>query len=155
MIGHSIDAFRLIRLEDESGVSGLGLVAEGVRFAHTGKVVLSWRTRLHSTAVYDDIRSCIGIHGHGGKSRFEAVYEHACATCGGVCWGDVNFDRELRSIQGLSTIGPPANVRVEEGSRIVCRECGGYKMVDLLADIPCPRCLPEDYRRRVSARKGA
>ena len=44
--------FQMYRLEDESGVSGTGLVAEGVQF-ETGKCVVGWLTDIHSVAIYD------------------------------------------------------------------------------------------------------
>lgn len=36
-------AFTVIRVNDESGVSGVGRVLDGVLF-HTGQVVICWRT---------------------------------------------------------------------------------------------------------------
>jgi hypothetical protein len=60
--------FHLQRDDDESGVSGTGIVAEGVLFSG-GKVVLCWLTRFTSVAVYDDLQTAMQIHGHGGKTR--------------------------------------------------------------------------------------
>lgn len=60
--------FQLHRIEDESGVSGVGIVAEGVVFA-SGKVALSWLTPRTSVAVYDDLATVDAIHGHNGKTR--------------------------------------------------------------------------------------
>lgn len=60
--------FRLVRTEDESGVSGTGHVADGVRFAD-GSAALRWRTRYQSTAVYASMADLIAIHGHGGKTE--------------------------------------------------------------------------------------
>lgn len=60
--------FKLHRIEDESGVSGTGEVAEGVEFAH-GEVVMSWLTNHRSIGVYPHIKELIAIHGHGGKTR--------------------------------------------------------------------------------------
>lgn len=59
--------FYLYRKDDESGVSGLGYVAEGVVFSN-GKCVLSWRTKLTSTTVYESFKVMEQIHGHGGKT---------------------------------------------------------------------------------------
>lgn len=59
--------FFLDRLEDETGISGTGLVAEGVEFwDHT--VALRWCTGRSSTAVYANIGDVEVIHGHGGKT---------------------------------------------------------------------------------------
>lgn len=60
--------FQLHRAEDESGVSGVGIVAEGVQFA-SGKCALSWLTAHTSVAVYDSIETLDAIHGHNGKTR--------------------------------------------------------------------------------------
>ena len=60
--------FELHRDIDSSGVSGTGIVAEGVIFA-TGKVVLSWLTKVSSLGVYDSIEDCLQIHGHSGNTR--------------------------------------------------------------------------------------
>ena len=59
--------FHLHRQEDESGVSGTGVVAEGVRFSD-GRCVLRWLTRVSSIAIYNSIEDVEAIHGHGGKT---------------------------------------------------------------------------------------
>ncbi len=64
--------FFLSRTEDESGVSGTGHVADGVRFSN-GKTVLCWTTSNTSVAVYDDMATMIAIHGHGGKTVVEWI----------------------------------------------------------------------------------
>ena len=62
--------FRLMRGEDVSGVSGTGVVAEGVVFS-TGKVVLSWCSEYHSVTVYDSAADLLAIHGHDGRTRVD------------------------------------------------------------------------------------
>lgn len=59
--------FLLKRIEDESGVSGTGIVAEGIIFSN-GKCALSWLTETTSIAVYDSIDDLEKIHGHNGKT---------------------------------------------------------------------------------------
>jgi hypothetical protein len=59
--------FWLKRIEDESGVSGVGVVAEGTQFEN-GKCVLAWVTQFQSVAVYDSIEELEHIHGHNGKT---------------------------------------------------------------------------------------
>lgn len=63
-----IKAFQLVRTDDVSGVSGLGVVAEGVVFTD-GIAVLRWLTAGGSTAVYDSIESLERIHGHNGATK--------------------------------------------------------------------------------------
>jgi hypothetical protein len=59
--------FHLHRREDESGVSGTGVVAEGAQFSD-GRCVLHWLTAVSSIAIYDSIDDLVAIHGHGGKT---------------------------------------------------------------------------------------
>lgn len=59
--------FWLSRKEDLSGVSGTGIVAEGVVF-HDGQCVISWFGQLHSINVYPDVDTLIRIHGHEGRT---------------------------------------------------------------------------------------
>jgi hypothetical protein len=60
--------FRLLRLEDDSGVSGTGWVAEGAVFSN-GWVVLVWPTETPSLNFYTSIEDVEVIHGHGGNTR--------------------------------------------------------------------------------------
>lgn len=60
--------FVLYRDEDPSGVSGTGIVAEGVVFTD-GSAVLRWRTEHKSTAVYATLAEIVSIHGHDGRTR--------------------------------------------------------------------------------------
>lgn len=60
----------MVRTEDETGISGTGVVAEGVEFLD-GRVVIRWQTHgdsHHSTVVWDSIEDALAIHGHGGKT---------------------------------------------------------------------------------------
>lgn len=60
--------FHLVRDVDETGVSGTGLVAEGVVFTD-GVTVLHWRGDYASTVVWASVDSVDVIHGHNGKTR--------------------------------------------------------------------------------------
>lgn len=64
--------FRLRRNEDESGVSGTGYVAEGVKFTD-GKCVIKWITDTSSIGIYHSWVEMMAIHGHGGKTVIEWV----------------------------------------------------------------------------------
>lgn len=68
--------FKLKRIEDVSGTSGLGYVAEGVIFSN-GKCALNWLTKHTSVAIYDDILTLDAIHSHGGKTivQYENEWE--------------------------------------------------------------------------------
>jgi hypothetical protein len=60
--------FTLHRSVDPSGVSGTGLVAEGVEWTD-GTVCLRWCGDLSSTAVYASLEAVKKIHGHDGATR--------------------------------------------------------------------------------------
>lgn len=62
--------FVLHRDEDPTGVSGTGVVAEGIEFTD-GIVVLHWVTEWPSTVVHYErgMRSVVAVHGHGGSTR--------------------------------------------------------------------------------------
>jgi len=70
----TIGLFRLMRIEDETGVSGKGIVAYGAVFPN-GKAVLCWHApgKPQSVAVYDSIHDLFAIHvgPHRGKTRLE------------------------------------------------------------------------------------
>lgn len=62
--------FKLVRHEDESGVSGTGTVAYGVAFPEpNGRAVLGWVTEVNSVAVYSSLAEVREIHGHDGKTE--------------------------------------------------------------------------------------
>lgn len=66
--------FELHRDVDVSGVSGVGVVAEGVEFAD-GSVALRWLGDWPTSVVFHD-RGVAGIehvHGHGGRTQIVFV----------------------------------------------------------------------------------
>lgn len=60
--------FKLIRDKDVTGVSGTGVVAEGVVFAD-GTVAMRWISLNASTVIYDDIVAVEIIHNHKGTKN--------------------------------------------------------------------------------------
>jgi hypothetical protein len=82
--------FELHRDEDESGISGTGVVAEGIVFDRadihqiiaelvqmgwlqattSNLVVIKWRTEKWSVVFWRNLTDAIAVHGHGGKTRF-------------------------------------------------------------------------------------
>ena len=66
---HQHKRFILQRDEDETGVSGVGVVAEGVRFSD-GRCALRWIVGgSRSTVIWDSVDDVEKIHGHNGKTR--------------------------------------------------------------------------------------
>jgi hypothetical protein len=68
--------FMLVRGEDVTGISGTGIVAEGVEWSD-GTVVLRWLKAgtarpdhvRPTTVLHDDIDSVIGLHSHDGRTQ--------------------------------------------------------------------------------------
>lgn len=62
--------FQFVRSEDVSGVSGTGVVGEGVEFS-CGKIAFTWLSGLGVVSVYDNIKTFIAIHGHEGRGKVQ------------------------------------------------------------------------------------
>ena len=68
--------FELHRDIDETGISGTGIVAEGVEF-HDGTAALRWKSEFKSTAVYASMADVEAIHGHNGQTKIVWVGQPA------------------------------------------------------------------------------
>lgn len=62
--------FKLVRNRDVSGVSGTGVVAEGVEF-HDGQCALSWFGQFHTVTIFAKVADITAIHGHEGSTQVE------------------------------------------------------------------------------------
>lgn len=70
--------FTIVRDRDDTGISGTGVVAEGIEFTD-GTVAVRWRgpiehpwgTTHATTVIHPDIENVIVLHGHGGATRVE------------------------------------------------------------------------------------
>ena len=60
--------FQLHRDVDVSGVSGTGVVADGVEWPD-GTCTIRWRGQRQSTVNWNSLDDVIAIHGHGGATR--------------------------------------------------------------------------------------
>jgi hypothetical protein len=58
----------LLRHEDESGVSGTGIVADIFEYPD-GMCVMHWRSSTPSTNIYPNTKAMQAVHGHGGKTE--------------------------------------------------------------------------------------
>lgn len=68
---HQHGLFVLVRDIDVSGVSGTGVIAEGVQFSN-GVAVMQWVTTYQSTVVWPGgVEELIKVHGHDGATRVE------------------------------------------------------------------------------------
>lgn len=62
--------FYLNRTDDISGVSGTGIIGQGV-ILPSGRVVMEWTTKHKSIAIYDSIDKIQVLHAHKGT---ELIY---------------------------------------------------------------------------------
>ena len=62
--------FVLNRKVDVSGMSGTGIVAEGVIFSN-GRVVLCWLSALSTIVVHENMENVEKLHCHGGQTIIE------------------------------------------------------------------------------------
>jgi hypothetical protein len=63
--------FVLVRHQDLTGVSGTGIVAEGVEFTN-GKVCMVWLTRpAQSLVIHENIVEVEVVHGHNGATTIQ------------------------------------------------------------------------------------
>jgi hypothetical protein len=62
--------FILNRKIDDSGISGIGVVAEGVQFKG-GMIALHWLSSTPSVNIYRTIEEMLSIHGHEGNTTIE------------------------------------------------------------------------------------
>jgi len=62
--------FCLKRQEDVSGVSGVGIIAEGVEFSN-GEFALHWLSQYDFITTGRSIKALIEVHGHDGKTVIE------------------------------------------------------------------------------------
>lgn len=60
--------FHLVREEDISGVSGTGVVAEGIEFTN-GMCAVGWLGSTPSVNIYQNMKCVNAVHGHGGATR--------------------------------------------------------------------------------------
>lgn len=60
--------FVLYRSADATGVSGTGIVADGVQWPG-GQVTIRWRGKHRSTVHWDELADVLAIHGHDGATR--------------------------------------------------------------------------------------
>lgn len=60
--------FQLRRDEDETGVSGIGVVAEGVEFT-SGMVAMTWYSPHRCINIYESVKTVEELHGHEGKTE--------------------------------------------------------------------------------------
>jgi hypothetical protein len=137
--------FVLIRSHDVTGVSGTGVIADGVQFTD-GTVTLRWRGDTASTITYASADDALKVHGHGGHTRImwidgaavlleamlepphEHEWEHHHMRRGWkICHG-CNEKRQYTK-EEVDTCSHTRTARAMVGSitGTQCQVCGGFK----------------------------
>jgi hypothetical protein len=60
--------FVLLRRYDVNGVSGTGIVAQGMKFSD-GSVVIKWLRKPGAVAIYPSLEEMVAVHGHDGWAK--------------------------------------------------------------------------------------
>lgn len=71
----SVRVGRIMRHEDVHGVSGTGDHLADVFEASDGTTVVRWLGKDGSTNVYGGVKNVLNVHGHGGKTEIEWLWE--------------------------------------------------------------------------------
>lgn len=67
--------FRLVRTQDISGVSGVGIVAQGVEW-YNGRVTIAWLGSFPTIEHADNLHQIEELHGHDGSTKIEWDQSH-------------------------------------------------------------------------------
>jgi hypothetical protein len=103
--------FILRRHHDVTGVSGTGIVADGVLFPAAGKskAIVRWRGERGSTVVWDHIGHVKEIHGHDGATVVELIPVDeliaalkAVAAIGGIAVSDAGSSSDWHEAIGYN-----------------------------------------------------
>lgn len=70
----AVRVFHLERVEDVSGVSGTGRIAEGIEFSD-GTCVIRWLSHTPCTNIYNNLKQLDLIHGHDGATKVVIDWE--------------------------------------------------------------------------------
>ena len=113
--------FQLLRHTDVSGVSGTGIVADGVLWPD-GTASLRWKGERPSTVHWDRIADAEVVHGHGGATEIVWLDEEAGqpSVVGQYArgWVDVQnqYRESLQKISGLERELYQARQQVKRGA---------------------------------------
>lgn len=64
--------FHFVRSEDVSGVSGTGVVAEGIEFTD-GSVAVRWLSHTSALTFFSNVKNFVTVHGHSGLGRVQWI----------------------------------------------------------------------------------
>ncbi|WP_205860617.1 hypothetical protein [Phycicoccus sp. HDW14] len=112
--------FELQRDRDVSGVSGTGVVAEGVEFSD-GVAVVRWLGEHRSTVVWPSIDSVRKIHGHNGATR--VVYLDAGHADLGALLAEMVRGRRILMVALSSRVKPLLDELTAEAEASISAGC--------------------------------
>ncbi len=115
--------FYLMRKEDISGVSGTGMVAEGVEFQN-GMCALSFSSAYPHANVYANLRAVREVHGHSGATEVVFVDGETSSPLG-------VYDQTVDNLEQLFAMTKSASegyrVRVAVDDLIYCMTDGVWR----------------------------
>lgn len=76
----SVRVGRIMRHEDVHGVSGTGDHLADVFESSDGTTIVRWLGKDGSTNVYQGVKNVTNVHGHGGKTEIEWLWEQEADT---------------------------------------------------------------------------
>lgn len=112
--------FELVRHDDVSGISGTGVVAEGVVFSD-GSVALHWVCgKWPTSGTYPCMEAVLDVHGHGGKTevRYVASFPRGGAAESGSSAEDGHAG-ESDQRPGLRSVGVVRSVLKVPSTRVL------------------------------------
>lgn len=135
--------FHLHRDHDVSGVSGEGVVADGVTFPD-GVTVVRWRGERQSTVVWPSIDDVIAIHGHGGATRlvWDTPAPAPSMTPEAAVEAAASAVRQERAFYDAAAFGVPADV-APQWAEMIARAA-------LTAALPLLTAAPSATREEVA-----
>lgn len=98
----SIRVGRILRHEDVHGVSGTGDHLADVFESSDGTTIVRWLGKDGSTNVYQGVKNVTNVHGHGGKTEIEWLWEQEAD----VDPMDAVFDKKI--VEAGGSTGPTA-----------------------------------------------
>lgn len=116
----------LVRSDDETGISGTGVVAWIVEFPD-GVAVTRWAvTDIRQTCVWASVGDVLAIHGHGGRTTIRwAERTTVAVTSGRFCDSSATRDHET-----FGCLERPGHALPHVGALVPppCRGCGGLEL---------------------------
>lgn len=110
----SVRVGRIMRHEDVHGVSGTGDHLADVFEASDGTTIVRWLGKDGSTNVYQGVKNVTNVHGHGGKTEIEWLWEQE-ADADPM---EAIFEKKIEEAGGsTASTGPAGSAAKEEAEK--------------------------------------